>query len=685
MSADRSTPFSRRLGGGLRRHRAEWLALGGLVAVSTGLRAWSALEVPVPWISPDEMVYALLGEGLYRGGSLDILGGPTPFYSFLTPVFAGLPLSLSDLELGYDLLRGLQALAMSLAAVPVYLWGRSLVSRRAALVAAALTLAVPGLAYAGLVMTEVLFYPLVVLAAWATASAIAEPTGRNQALLVLAVAAAAATRLQAAVLLPVFVTAAGLDAALARSTRNLRRLAPAAGGLAALALAWVTWRLASGSSLLGGYEAVAETSYGAGDSARFVLYHAASALILTGLFPVCAVGVLLARGLRRREPDPAVRAYLALAGSLTVWLVAEVGVFASRHSDRIVERNLLGLAPVLFLGLVLWLERDAPGSYPERAATALAAAAILLALPVRRLVNEFVTQDALTMIPLYKLAAASSRDTLLVVYSAVAGVVAAGFALLPRRALQAVPALLLAALVAASVVSSRFVADEARAQQTRFLGAEPRWIDRAAGGPTAYLYAGETEWNGVWQTIFWNRRIDRVYHLPGPAVVGPIPQSRVRVEPDGRLLAPGDRRRPLRYVVASTWLTLAGKPVAQLAQSGLTHAGLVLWEIEPPLRLFTRTFGLQPNGDIYGSGRGRLVAYDCPPGAFQLTLLVKQPQTVDLVLNGKRYRRLRFDAPRPDEVWQGTVPATGPRPGRTCTLDVLPSGLLGTTVFTFQR
>ena len=67
--------------------RREWGALGALVLASAGLRAWAAVAVPVPWIAPDEMVYGLLGRGLYEHGSLDILGGPTPFYSFLTPLF----------------------------------------------------------------------------------------------------------------------------------------------------------------------------------------------------------------------------------------------------------------------------------------------------------------------------------------------------------------------------------------------------------------------------------------------------------------------------------------------------------------------------------------------------------------------------------------------------------------------
>src|SRR5439155_19574138 len=163
--------------------------------------------------------------------------------------------------------------------------------------------------------------------------------------LVLAVAAAVATGLQAIVLLPAFATAAFADAALARSLAGLRRLAPAAAGLGLATAAWLGWRLSSGSGTLGGYEVVAGASYSIGTAAKFVVYHLASVLIICGLFPAAAVALMTVHAARRREPDPQARAYLAVAVSLTVWLVVEVGVFASRYSHRIVERNLIGLAP----------------------------------------------------------------------------------------------------------------------------------------------------------------------------------------------------------------------------------------------------------------------------------------------------------------------------------------------------
>ena len=137
-------------------------------------------------------------------------------------------------------------------------------------------------------------------------------------------------------------------------------------GLGVLLVGWVTWRLASGSGALGGYEVVAKTSYSLGAAARFVMYHGASLLILCGLVPAVAVVLMLVEAVRRGETDERVRAYLAVAVSLSVWIVIEVGVFASRYSDRIVERNLIGLAPVLFLGLVLWLERGPDGGSPGK-------------------------------------------------------------------------------------------------------------------------------------------------------------------------------------------------------------------------------------------------------------------------------------------------------------------------------
>src|SRR3954454_24295581 len=172
------------------------LLLVSLIAASAGLRFWAASRIPSPWITPDEQTYAELGRSLWRSGRFEILGQSTQPLSLVHPALVGAPLAGLAGVTGYTVAKAVQAVAMSLAAVPVYLWGRSLMSARWALVAAALTLAAPGLLYSGFLMTEVSFYPVLVLAAWAMAAALAEPTLDRQALLLGTMILAFATRLQ---------------------------------------------------------------------------------------------------------------------------------------------------------------------------------------------------------------------------------------------------------------------------------------------------------------------------------------------------------------------------------------------------------------------------------------------------------------------------------------------------------
>jgi hypothetical protein len=671
-----------------------WVALAAVVAVSVAVRSWAALSVPVPWIAPDEMIYGLVGQSLYRSGSLDILGGPTPYYSVVVPGFAGIPLSLGNLELGYDVLKVLQALAMSLTAVPVYLWARSLVDRRLALAAAALTVALPGLVYSGLVMSEVLFYPALLLAAWATARAIERPSAGRQAVLVAAVVLAALTRLQALVLVPAVLTALGVDAALARSAHNLRRFAPTIGAGVLTAVGWGAWTLAGGTAALGGYGVVAHASYDAAEAARFVLYHAASATLLAGVFPVCALLLLLVHAARRGEPDPRRRAYLAVAASFLVWIVVEVGVFASRYVGQLAERDLIGLAPILFVGFVLWLHAGAPRGYWTMSAVGLAVAAPLAALPLGRLVTPYAPPDAPTLAALNDLRHVTSLGVLEVVFFTSAGVAILAFALVPRRLLAVLPIVLAAALVGGSVAASTYASGQSKNLQRDYLGPDPRWVDHTARGPVAFLFDPRSSWVRVWETLFWNRSVKAVYALGGTKAFGPVPQRSVIALTDGRIVPTGPRPlgpepayvvAPLGEVESVPAYSFAGRMVAFLGQPGTPSGGVALWRVDRPLRLTSRATGLSPNGDIAPGGDAQIVAYGCPAGAFRLTLLVKGPQAVTILRNGAFYRRLTFAS---TETWHGSVPTElppgGARGRNACTLDVQPTGLLGTTVFQVQ-
>ena len=194
----------------------------------------------------------------------------------------------------------------------------------------------------------------------------------------------------------------------------------------------------------------------------------------------------------------------------------------------------------------------------------------------------------------------------------------------------------------------------------------------AADGDVAYLYDGEPHWNAVWAHVFWNRRIRDVVDLPGKRVPGPLPQHTEPVGADGSLSASSP------YVVGSTAFTFFGEPVAQIQQNGLVQRGLVLWRVEPPLRLSTVLTGVQGSGDIYGPAR--LTAYGCTLGSFELTLIAKgAPVEVRIGTHGGGAERTLA----PGEIWRPSLPAT-PLDG-TCTLEVGATGLIGSTRFEFVR
>ena len=410
------------------------------------------------------------------------------------------------------------------------------------------------------------------------------------------------TRVQAIVLVPVVVTALVVEALLAREPRRALRLLPALAGLALLGLVYVAWKAAAGGSatgVLGGYSETAH-GYRVGPALRFVLYHAADAVLLVAVAPACATALLVVGALRRREPDDAVRAYLAVAVSLFAWLVLQVGLFASQFGDRLQERYLIALAPVLFVGLSLWLARGGPRPRFATAWICLAALVLVEVVPYKRLVTRQALVDSFGLAPLWA-HVQPSRYSLALGLAALVSV--ALLALLPRRALVVLPAVLLVTLVYASVSSSRHALEEARLTKDRLLGPDPRWIDHAArDGTVGFLYDGDVYWTAVWENLFFNRKLRHVYNLPGEFVPGPLPEDGQKLGGTGLLQLHGDDR----YLVTWDSLQPDGEAVARAPLVGANHAALVLWRLRSPARLLARQEGLLPNGDIYAGVPARL-------------------------------------------------------------------------------
>jgi hypothetical protein len=625
-----------------------------LVVVAVVWRAAAAMNVEVPWIVPDEPAYALLGRGFWEHGHLAILGGPTPYLSVVYPVLAGIPLELGGLGTGYDVLRVLQAIVACSTAVVVFFWARSLTRPWWALAAAALTLLLPGLTYAGTITPDALLLPLATLAAWQTVRALEAPTRVNQALLAAAVLACALTRSEAAVL-----ALAVLAGAIVRG--RARAFVPVWVALAAVAVIWLALGGGSPMRSLGGYGS--SPGYTPLRIVEFVAEHAGLLVLVSGIVPLCAV-VLLAL---TRPADPALRSSLAVILTLAAASVVEVGVFAAGHADRLVERGLLFALPSLLVGFAVWLGSGAPRPRWRTLAVAAAAVAGLIALPIGALATSDTLTDNPSLVPLVHVTSPQAYGLV-----ALAAVVACALLVwLPRRTLWLLPAVLGAVFLSVSVSASREFADQSRLVARSYVGNPPNGIDRTTQDAVAYLYDGDPAWSLPWLEAMWNERITEVVDLTPTRVPGPLPQSQLRLIGDDGVLHELDGSSPdAPVLVAPEGMQLAGAVLARKPGVG-DVPGLVLWQGLGEPRVSTWTQGVLENGDVGPGGTATLDVYGCGRGAFHLVAVGRDDTTVRLARDGQPVATFKL---WPYGVWEQTIP-TAAGSGR-CTFSLSSSSLV---------
>lgn len=626
----------------------------------------------MPWIAPDEMIYGLVGQSLWETGALTIRGSAVPYYSLLTPGLVGLPLTSEDLAAGVAVAQALQALAMSLVAVPVYLWGARIVGTRWAIAAAVLAVLPPALWYGGLLMTEALFYPLVATALLALARMLEQPTLERQGLFLLLVSVAAAVRLQALVLLPALLVSVALYAWFGRSGAIVRRLAPilvlvgvAAGALFA---AYVSGR----SDLLGAYGEITQTTGASTGSVTQFTWHAGALVAMTLGLPFLATTTLTVLAMVRGEANPAVRAFLAVTTAYVVLLVAQVSLFAVEYLDHVSERYVITALPLLVLGLCLWIARTGPRPAIVAVPLSVAATALLLVLPESRVGTASSAHDALTLLPLGDLAGEGDvvfRGALL----AFGLVFAAVFLLTPRRFLAATAVAVALGFVAASVRAAHEIDRLSHGERISDFGtSDRRWVDETEVAPVLLLDTGEQPSTSIARLAFWNRSIRHLLRLEGVPPQA-LPQRPVSIRSDGVFVDDsGDEIRAPHILLPATH-ALDGELVASSPPTNIAP-GYGLWRVDDRVRLVSRTEGFTPVGDF---ARAKVVVYPCGPGSLELTLLGKDGFPVRISVNGFPWRSVEVPA---GGVWSGVVPSLRPSGLLIpCLFELESEGLVGST------
>ena len=97
--------------------------------------------------------------------------------------------------------------------------------------------------------------------------------------------------------------------------------------------------------------------------------------------------------------------------ALTAWLSVAVAAFASRFAaNRIQERNLFVVAPLLLICLVAWVERGAPRPRLVALAAAFVAALAPVLIPFERFIETGVVSDTLALHPALAALRAPDRE-----------------------------------------------------------------------------------------------------------------------------------------------------------------------------------------------------------------------------------------------------------------------------------
>ena len=190
------------------KHRAAY-ALAAVVAASFVVRTALAWLRSVPALFPDEYIYSSIGRSIAESGRPLIRGGSANFPALLQPIVTAPAWLIGDVDSAVRVVQAIGALAMSLAAVPVFLIARRLgLSARVSLALAVFTVFVPDLLYASFISAEALAYPLVLVSVYAAVRTLAQPSRRMQLLFVCAAGLTTLARVQFAALPIVFLLAA---------------------------------------------------------------------------------------------------------------------------------------------------------------------------------------------------------------------------------------------------------------------------------------------------------------------------------------------------------------------------------------------------------------------------------------------------------------------------------------------
>ena len=297
-----------------------------------------------------------------------VFGWGEVYPAIISPVWA----LVEDRYVAYHATLAVNALVMSLAAIPAYFLARLFVSRRSSLLVATLTVVVPSLSYTGAVLTENAFYPLFLAALLAVAHAVRSPTIATQGLALVSVGLLAFTRIQGVAMLAAYAGAVlvyWLSGTRVQRRGYLRAFLPTVLVTLPIALAPIVASVARGEGVFGwlGQRSGTFDEFRVHEVPYWFVFLAIGLVLYVAVAPAVATAVVVAVGLGSRADD-GTRLFAAIGlPTIVAMLLSIAFVSASFDVDGIGnlnERYVFHVVPLTFVGLALWIERGLPRPRP---------------------------------------------------------------------------------------------------------------------------------------------------------------------------------------------------------------------------------------------------------------------------------------------------------------------------------
>ncbi len=563
---------------------AAGIALAAIVVASALLRIFLSRNAPGPWIFVDELIYSELGRSAFSG--TEIRGMPVTGYGNIYPfIIAPAYEVFSDLVSAYSAVKVINAVVMSLTAIPAYFIARTLMQRSWSLVAAALTVLVPSMAYTGMVMTESAFYPAFALAMLLVIRALQRPTIFSQILAFAGAVFCYEVRPQGALVLPAFVVSVVflviLDAAIAPAGSRLKELLHGLrmflptwiiSGLGAAAFIAIQQSRGTGiSGLLGAYAITAEyrDRYQAKPIISWFLLHIAELDLWLGVIPFIALLVLIGVALSKTS-DRSVRVFACAAVPVMLMMTAIVAAFVVfANVTRIEERNLFYIGFFALVALCWWVSKGLERQQPRWFVIAVVVGAIgPVTLPFSSVLTNSAVSDTFGVFLPYAVQSRLLDSTLttFIVAGAVIALIAILTSLSHKRAYIAILVVAVFFATTGAAVDRRTDKASVAAQA---ISAPQDWIDQAVGesAGVSVVWQGGSDPNRVWQAEFFNRSVGNVLTLFAP-LAGGLPDTVVNVQADGVLVDRNAVRVSEDYVFSDSFTRISGTVVAEDQRHG---------------------------------------------------------------------------------------------------------------------